>query len=121
MNTKYLSITPILIVSDPEKAKDFYVKKLGFETTFEWGDPVVYLGIKRNNVEIHLNSVSNAPHEAGKSTISIFTDEVDHLYESCKRNGVETTIKPADRKYGLRDFGVKDLDGNVINFGCEIS
>ena len=65
MNTKYLCSTPILIVSDPEKARDFYVDKLGFEVSFEWGEPLTYLGIKRNDVEIHLNSSSNAPHEAG--------------------------------------------------------
>jgi hypothetical protein len=68
-----------------------------------------------------LNSSTNSPHEAGKSTICIFTDEVDGLYEYCKRNGVETTIEPGDREYGLRDFGVKDLDGNVINFSCDVA
>lgn len=121
MNTKYLSTTPIFIVNNPEKARDFYVDKLGFEISFEWGEPLTYLGIKRNHVEIHLNSSTNSPQEAGKGTISIFTDEVDDLFENCKRNGVETIIEPADREYGLRDFGVKDLDGNIINFGCNIS
>ena len=29
-------------------------------------------------------------------------------------------VEPADQEYGLRDFGVKDLDGNIINFGCDI-
>lgn len=120
MDTKYLLSTPILIVSNPEVARDFYVEKLGFEISFEWGEPLTYLGIKRNDVEIHLNSAANAPHEAGKGTISILTDEVDALYANCKRNGVETTIAPADREYGLRDFGVKDIDGNIINFGCDV-
>ena len=121
MNTKYLCTTPIFIVNDPVKARNFYVNKLGFEISFEWGEPLIYLGIKRNDVEIHLNSSTNSQQEAGKSTISIITDEVDNLYEHCKRNGVETTIEPANREYGLRDFGVKDLDGNIINFGCNIS
>jgi len=97
------------------------VKKLGFEVVFERGEPLTYLGIKRDSVEIHLNSEQNAPHEAGKSTISIFTDEVDHLYENCIRKGVEVTVEPGNRDYGLRDFGIKDVDGNVINFGSEVS
>ena len=120
MITKYLSTTPIMTVNDLEKAKEFYVEKLGFEISFEWGEPLVYLGVRRNDVEIHLNSSTNSPHEAGKSSVCIFTDEVDDLYENFKRNGVETTIEPGDRDYGLRDFGAKDLDGNVINFGCEL-
>lgn len=121
MNTRYLGSVPILIVNDPKRARDFYVNKLGFEVSFEWGEPLVYLGMKRDDVEIHLNAASNAPYEAGKGVISIFTDEVDNLYEHFKQNGVEITVAPADREYGLRDFGVKDLDGNVINFGCDIS
>lgn len=48
------------------------------------------------------------------------TEEV-LLYEYFKQSGMEITVAPADREYGLRDFGVKDLDGNVINFGCDIS
>lgn len=121
MNTRYLASTPILIVNDPKQARDFYVEKLGFDVSFEWGEPLVYLGVKRDNVEIHLTASSNARHEAGKSVISIFTDEVDNLYEYFRQNGVEITVTPADREYGLRDFGVKDPDGNVINFGCDIS
>ncbi|HEX7028193.1 MAG TPA: VOC family protein [Gammaproteobacteria bacterium] len=121
MNTKYLAATSILIVNDPRTARDFYVNKLGFEVSFEWGEPLTYLGVKRNDVEIHLTSASNAQHEAGKAVISIFTDEVDDLYEYFKGNGVETTVEPGDREYGLRDFGVRDPDGNIINFGCDVS
>lgn len=121
MNTKYLSSTPILIVNDPVKARNFYVDKLGFEVSFEWGKPINYLGIKRNDVEIHLNASSNSPKEAGKGIISIFTDEVDNLYKNFLEKNVEITIEPADREYGLRDFGIKDPDGNIIYFGCDIS
>lgn len=121
MDTKYLCSIPILIVNDPTKSRDFYISKLGFKISFEWGEPLTYLGVKRNDVEIHLNASANSPHEAGKATISIITNEVDELFEYCRRNGVETTIEPADREYGLRDFGVKDIDGNVINFGCYVA
>lgn len=119
--TKYLCTTPILIVNSPQEAKKFYLDKLGFEVSFECGDPLIYLGLKRNEVEIHLNAAANAAHEAGKGSISIFTDEVDELYQNLERNGVEITIAPADREYGLRDFGIRDLDGNIINFGCDVS
>jgi len=120
MNTKYLGTTPIFIVNDLENTRDFYIDKLGFEISFEWGQPLIYLGVKRDDVEIHLNAASNSPLEAGKGCISIFTSEVDELYANCKRNGVETTIEPGDRDYGLRDFGVRDMDSNIINFVCNV-
>ena len=30
-------------------------------------------------------------------------------------------VPPDDRDYGLRDFSCKDLDGNIIVFGTDIS
>jgi len=120
MNTKFISSTPILIVDDIVSAKNFFLDKLGFEVSFEWGQPLGYLGLHKNGVDIHLNSSSNSSREAGKSTVSILTDEVDNLYKTFVEKGIEIIIKPADRNYGLRDFSIKDIDGNIINFGCEI-
>ncbi|MEM7208284.1 MAG: glyoxalase superfamily protein [Pseudomonadota bacterium] len=120
MTTKFICSTPILIVNDAAKARDFYVNKLGFEVSFEWGEPPIYVGLHKDGVEIHLNSASNAPHEAGRGELSISTDEVDQLYEQCVQHGVEIMIAPGNREYGMRDFGIKDLDGNAINFGCEL-
>jgi len=120
MEAKYLSCIPIFTVKDPAKARDFYVDKLGFKVLFEWGSPITYLGLERNNVCVHLNSESNSRQEPGGGSISVITDEVDNLYAHCINQGVEITIAPDDRPYGLRDFGVKDVDGNIINFGCEV-
>ena len=121
MNTRFLSTTPILIVNDVVQARNFYFEKLGFEHSFQWGDPVVYAGVKRGEVEIHLNSAFNAQNEAGKGSVFILTNEVDQLCDQYMLRGVEIYIEPADRDYGLRDFGIRDPDGNIINFGCEIS
>jgi len=75
----------------------------------------IYLGLKRDNVEIHLNSTLDSPHEAGKSSISIFTNEVDELYKFCLKKGVDISIKLGDYPYGLRDFGLKEIDGGIMN------
>jgi len=34
---------------------------------------------------------------------------------------VQIIVPPDDRDYGLRDFSCKDLDGNIIVFGTDIS
>lgn len=60
MKTKYISSTPVLIVNDLVSAKNFFVDKLGFKVSFEWGEPLGYLGLHRDGVEIHLNSSSNS-------------------------------------------------------------
>jgi len=120
METKFECCIPILTVSDLVKSRDFYVNKLGFDLSFEWGDPITYLGLDRDSVSIHLIGKDISRQKEGTGKISIITNEVDSYYATCKQNGVEIFIEPTDQEYGLRDFGVKDLDGNIINFGCDI-
>ncbi len=93
---------------------------MGFQLSFEWGNPITYLGLQRDNVSIHLIASDTSRQKAGMGNISVITSEVDNYYSQCKRSGIEVIIEPADREYGLRDFGVKDIDGNIINFGCEV-
>jgi uncharacterized glyoxalase superfamily protein PhnB len=120
MDTKFVCCIPILTVKNPLQAKAFYVNKLGFKVSFEWGDPISYLGLERDDVSIHLIGSNISRQEAGTGNISIITNEVDNYFSQCKSNGVEIIIEPADREYGLRDFGLKDMDGNVLNFGCDV-
>lgn len=32
----------------------------------------------------------------------------------------EVIIEPGNRPYGQRDFAIKDADGNVLNFACDV-
>lgn len=47
-------IAAMLPVKNIEKAHDFYVRVLGFEKTFENGNPVGFLILKQGNAELHL-------------------------------------------------------------------
>ena len=87
---------------------------------FEWGNPVSYVGLERDEVFVHLIASSNSRQEAGKGNISIITNEVDNYFLQCNQRCVEIIIEPADREYGLRNFSVRDIDGNILNFDCEL-
>ena len=52
---QFLTVHPVLPARDVAEAIDFYTNKLGFELVFkdEENDPT-YAGIKRDNVELHL-------------------------------------------------------------------
>ncbi len=52
--------------------------------------------------------------------IYCFVENTDDVYNFVKGNGVEITGELCDQEYGLRDFNIKDLDGNTISFGSEI-
>ena len=47
-------IAAMLPVADMARACDFYVGALGFRKTFENGDPVGFMILKRDAAELHL-------------------------------------------------------------------
>ena len=51
---------------------------------------------------------------------SIFSDEVDAYCETVKERGAEIALEPTDEPYAMRDFVVRDPDGNVLTFGCPL-
>ena len=91
----------------------------GFQLDFVYREPQFYAGLLKDNVELHLIS-KNLRQPAGTGNLSILASEVDDLYQKLLDLKVEILVSPDDRDYGLRDFGCKDLDGNIIAFGTDI-
>jgi predicted lactoylglutathione lyase len=117
--TSFQHCAPVLSVSNLLRSRDFYVKKLGFKVSFEWGKPVSFIGLERDDVALHLSDEKHSRHEAGKSNINITTNEVDSYFSHCNEFGVDIITEPADRGRGMRDFGIEDIDGNILNFACK--
>ena len=120
MKTKFTSLTPIFSVSDLSKSIEFYTETLGFQLDFIYGEPQFYAGLFKDSVELHLVS-KNLRQPAGSGNLSILTDEVDDLHQQLIDAKVQIIVPPDGRDYGLRDFSCKDLDGNIIVFGTDIS
>jgi catechol 2,3-dioxygenase-like lactoylglutathione lyase family enzyme len=118
--SRFMCCIPILTVRDLSQSRDFFVGKLGFDLDFEWGSPVSYIGLRRDDVVIHAITAPTSWQEPGTANISIMISEVDAYHAHCRKQGVEILVEPDDRSYRLRDFSVKDPDGNIINFGSEI-
>lgn len=104
----------ILPVSDLEAAIDFYTNKLGFWLAFRWGNPSSMAGVNLGNVQIFLHLGTPNPNGCGMYFV---VGDADELYEFHKANGVEIVVRPDDRNYGLRDYGVRDLYGYKLDFG----
>jgi len=120
MTPKFFSCIPIMTISDIVQAREFYINKLGFKLDFEWGNPTGYIGLFRDEVSLHLINSTNSRQKAGTGNISFITSEVDSYFQQCLDCQVEIIVPPENREYGLRDFSVKDPDGNILNFGCDI-
>jgi catechol 2,3-dioxygenase-like lactoylglutathione lyase family enzyme len=116
-----LDSTTVMAVTDVMASLAYYRDKLGFDVAFEYGAPTFYAGLCSGDVTLHLvaSSETRPPRQPGHGAVSIFVDDVDALLADLVKRGAKVLIPPADRDYGLRDFNVADLDGNMIFFGAE--
>ena len=110
---------PVLVVKDVVRSVEHYRDALGFKQEFIYGKPPFYAGVERDNVVIHLQAASETKRHLGHGAINIFVTEVDALYAELKSRGAQTLNEPKDYPYGMRDFNVRDLDGNDLCFGME--
>jgi catechol 2,3-dioxygenase-like lactoylglutathione lyase family enzyme len=108
---------PTLTVSDIQAAVDCYTGKLGFEPGFLWRDPPTFAGVNLGKVQIFLEQ--GIPNPAGTS-VSFIVNDADALFEFHRAMGVDIVLPPEDRDYGIRDYCVRDLDGNRLSFGSYI-
>lgn len=101
---------------DPEFLANWYAKKLGFEITFKWGEPVDYIVTNREHaVSIHF--VRSDSNDIQPRQLYVFCHDVDAIHSEFTSNGVESMSKPVDADYKMRDFDLTDPDGNRITFG----
>ena len=114
---KLLGAAAIFSVADVAVSIAYYRDVLGFAVEFEWGAPVSYACLCRDEVALQLAASELAERPAGQSALSIFVADVDALYAELLARGARITAPLADRPYGMRDFNALDPDGNTLVFG----
>ena len=113
------SSTTVMTVKNVLESLAYYRDKLGFDVAFEYGKPTFYVGLCSGEVTLHLIAADRTPRQPGHGAVSIFVDDVDALHDELVKRGAKVLKAPKDYDYGLRDFDVADLDGNMIFFGME--
>jgi len=103
-----------LAVGDLTAAIDFYVRRLGFQFGFTFGEPATFAGVNLGNVGIFLKEATPAP---SGGAVFFTVGDADALYEFHRANGVEVVEEIGDREFGMRDYVVKDLYGYRLIFG----
>ena len=107
---------PVFHVSDIDASVRFYTGVLGFSQSFRYG---TYVGLKLGCCEIHLCPPGEKDSRTGGGNAYIICDEVDEYFQKIKAAGATPASEPGDRMYGMKDFIVRDLDGNQVSFGCD--
>ncbi|CAM4153747.1 glyoxalase superfamily protein [Kerstersia similis] len=107
---------PCLPVRDIQAALAFYSGVLEFQKTFENGNPVGFMVLKKDAAEIHLSQ--NREHLATRmNALHMFVDDIDALYQLCVSARVRIIKSLSDKDYGQRAFVFADPDGNRIDVG----
>lgn len=121
---KILGVAPILLVRDIRAAADYYRDKLGFADVSLWGEPVDFGMVRRDG---HTVMLSQAPAHAEivphwkvvhqMWNAYFWVDDVEAIYAEYQRSGAIIDYTLHLKPYGVREFGVQDLDGHDLAFG----
>jgi predicted enzyme related to lactoylglutathione lyase len=112
----------VIAVHDLDRSAGYYRDVLGFDVRMI-GDPGWRVFV-RDQCVIMAGQCPDAlsPHELGDHSYFAYleVDEVDAFHEAVTTKG-GTVIKPLrDEPWGMREFGIRTVDGHRIMFGLRI-
>ena len=110
-----------VLVSDQDKALDFYTNVLGLEKRVENPTPdgprFLTVGVEGDDFQLVLwpGTPGQAEPAMGRppASITIETDDCRKTVEELKSRGVEFTEEPEERPYGIDSY-FRDPSGNPI-------
>jgi predicted enzyme related to lactoylglutathione lyase len=111
---QFVQGAPVLHVPDVSTTAAFYRDSLGF--TWDFGDDT-YAVVWRDNSAIHF-----VKDECGPRGVHLFqwVKDVDAYYREIVERGAKVAAEPANQPYGIREFGLRDINGVGIVFGQDI-
>lgn len=114
------STVPVIGTDNIRKSIDYYTKVLGFLPDFEFGDPIVYAGVKSGEAEIyfcHDPEISKTIKEKNISPeIFIWLSDADELFRKHVANGAEIVESVSDRPWGARQYVIREINGYRLKF-----
>jgi uncharacterized glyoxalase superfamily protein PhnB len=109
-------INPILNVSNMRDSFAWF-EKLGWEKSWDWGDPPTFGAVCSGDVEIFLCEDCQGGRGEGGAWLSIWVDDVDAVHRHCLDEGIEITMPPTDKPWNVREMHVRHPDGHVFRIG----
>ena len=124
---KLIGSAPVLLVVDVVKAANYYRDQLGFAYERFWGEPPNFCMVQRDGFIVML---AQAP--AGARLVPhwkvahqmwnayFWCDDVESLHAEFVKRGAKIDYGLGIKPYGIKEFGIQDLDGHDIAFGQRI-
>ena len=113
------SAAPVLASLDVERTVAFYCSHLGFTSVYV--EPGAWGIVVRDAVQLHFWPCSER-HIAENTSCRIYVTEIDALFAEFEPRGViHPNARLETKPWGAREFGVVDLDGNLLTFAERLS
>ena len=105
---------PLFPAENIQAALAFYKDQLAFHIVLDMDG---YGIVERDGTEIHFWPCDD--RNIAENTSAYFrTDDVDRLHADLTKTANEARMsEPEDRDWGMREFYVWDLNGNLLRFG----
>lgn len=127
-SARLTSSAPVLFVRDVVAAANYYRDALGFTYQRFWGEPPHFVILSRDGFSLMLDrapaSAKIVPHwkiDPGMWNAYFWVDDAAVLLAEFKARGAKIDYDLDDKPYGIREFGIQDLDGYDIGFGQPIA
>lgn len=119
--SEFTNVRFVLAVRDLTLSIEYYTSVLGLAVDFHapgWSF------LSRGTFRVMLGECTDAtpPSELGDHSWYgyVTVSDADTLFSEYTRSGVEFTQHLADKPWGMREFGVRTIDGHRLMFGQEI-
>jgi catechol 2,3-dioxygenase-like lactoylglutathione lyase family enzyme len=107
-----LKALPELPFTDVAAAVAYYRDVLGFHVNYQQHD----LGVMDRDA-ITMVLIARTDRQKGIGSAYVYIEDADALHTELREKGAHIQGEPVSHPWGLRDFGVVDLEGNRITFG----
>jgi hypothetical protein len=121
---KITASAPILLVKDVVKSAAYFSEKLGFTDQSFHGEPPHFCMVNRDGFTVMLAQVDKAhtivPYWKIVDkmwNIYFWVDDVEAIYAEFQRSGAIIDYSLYIAPWGVKEFGVQDLDDHDIAFG----
>ena len=110
--------TPVLRSGDYPRSRAFYEGRLGYAVVEEGREPARFGIFRRGQSYLFVNAWNGPPPPSpGGWDAYVHVSGVDALHDEYAAAGAEIARAVELAVYGMREFEVRDPDGNVICFG----
>jgi catechol 2,3-dioxygenase-like lactoylglutathione lyase family enzyme len=123
-DAKIIGSAPVLLVKDVQASADYYRDKLGFAEITLYGQPPNFCIARRDGITMMLAQVDEGatitPHwKVVKQMWNAYfwVDDAEAIYAEMIERGAVIDYKLHTKSYGVKEFGVRDLDDHDLAFG----